>query len=430
MSGALGRALYGVQRHAVSRNALALTAINISKYVIPLLVVPYLTRKLGVKGFGIVAVTLAAIQFAYVITDYGFSLSATRDVALHASDRPYICKKITSVWLAKTPLIAIALTAMLLLPRVLPGLAGYQACFDAAWIAVLAMALQPLWLFLGIEKMKNVTWYQVATMLLYALLVVLLVQTPDDAVLAIYAWGAAQSVGLVLAVYLAFRLGYTPVRVSLRDCVQELRSSTEYFWSRAAVAIYTSANTIILGSVSPVQAAHYSVCELVYKGGQSVTQPINTALFPYMTKSRDWRLFFRVLLGVGLMLGIGCVGVALLARPLLGFMFGPQYVVAAPVLIVFCGLVFVSYFGVTCGYPAFSALGKVRIANISVMVGTCVQVAIVATLYVFNSVDALTMVLSVVATEICVLVIRASFLFSILRKSSSAIDDDIRREQK
>lgn len=408
-----------IRNHSLGRNALALTAMQAANYIAPLAVVPYLTRTLGVNAFGAVAVTLAAIQFACVITDFGFALSATRDIALNNGDKGYISRKIGAVYGAKLPLFLLSAVALVMLPAYVEKFAAYEPLFRVAVIAVFAMTFQPVWFFLGIERMKNVTIYSVATKFLYVTLVFAFVHSPADAVLVIACWGGAQLVGMFVSSYMVFREGYSIRWPSFNECVQELHTSAQFFWSRLAVAAYTSANTIVMGTVGVTQSAHYAVCERVFNAGKSVSSPITTALFPYMTKRKDWRLFVKLVVIVGSTLAVGCAVVALFAGPLLGFVFGPEYASSAPVLAVFCAVVVINYLGVTFGYSAFSALNKVHIANISVIAGMAMQVTIVSWLYVTGRADPQTMALSVLVTETFVMCFRMVFVFSLTRRAGS-----------
>lgn len=413
-----------IRHHSLGRNAIALTAMQATNYIAPLMVIPYLTRVLGTHEFGAVAVTLAAIQFAFVVTDYGFSLSATRDIALNSTDKHYVSRKIGAVWGAKLPLLALSIMGLLILPAWVDKLHTYGPYFTAGTLAVCAMAFQPVWFFLGIERMKNVTIYMVATKVLYVLLVFVVVHGPKDAFFVIYCWGGAQLLGLVVSIYLVYHEGYGLGMPRLRECLHELRASAQFFWSRLSVALYTSANTVVVGTLGTVAAAHYSVCEQVYKAGQNVAAPINTALFPYMTKNRDWRLFGQLLVAVGGVLIIGCTVVGVFAGPLLRFVFGAEYASSAPVLAIFCAVVVINYYGMTFGYAAFSALDKVHIANISVVVGTMVQVGLVAWLYAAGRMSPLTMALSVLATEGFVMSFRVIFFLRYVRtqRTSATIE--------
>ncbi|EFC1967724.1 O100 family O-antigen flippase, partial [Escherichia coli] len=58
----------------------------------------------------------------------------------------------------------------------------------------------------------------------------------------------------------------------------------------------------------------------------------------------------------------------------------------------------------------FAAMGRVNLANYTVMLGGIVQVLLLAILYTINSINAVNVALSVLTTEIIVLAVRILLL--------------------
>ena len=55
-------------------------------YFIPFAVLPYLVRVLGVERYGLVSFAQAFAQYFVILTDYGFNLFATKQIARLRSD--------------------------------------------------------------------------------------------------------------------------------------------------------------------------------------------------------------------------------------------------------------------------------------------------------------------------------------------------------
>tara|TARA_R110002073_G_scaffold25832_3_gene85305 strand:- start:39132 stop:40382 length:1251 start_codon:yes stop_codon:yes gene_type:complete len=411
------RALFSsIASHSVTKNAAALGALQLVNYAVPLLLLPYLTRQLGVNAFGLVAITLAVIQFAYTITDYGFSLSGTYDISLKRGDVAYINEKIGAIFGAKIFLLLFVVVCIFLAPVVFPSLDLPFPYIIAVILAIAAQAFQPIWLFQGLERMKNITIYMVLTKVLYAVLVISFVSGESDAIIVIYSWGAAQFLGLLVSLVFMRREGYSIAWPLFSEALGELKASSQFFWSRLSVSLYTSASTVVVGSASVAQAAHFAVCEQVYKAGQNITSPVNSAMFPFMAQHKNWKIFFSVFLVCSLTLICGCALLAYYAGPLLVLLFGQEYGVAAPILLVFLCTVVVNYVSVTFGYSAFSALERIAIANMTVVAGAIVQVVTLSLLYYLNEISGLTVACSVLVAETLVMVMRVSF-FSYYRRS-------------
>src|ERR1700730_5513484 len=88
-------------RHKLAQKALSLYGVQIATYAVPLVTVPYLARVLGVAAWGLVAIAQGFGSYLGVLGEYGFSLSATREVARHRGDRDRLAHIFASVLGAK-----------------------------------------------------------------------------------------------------------------------------------------------------------------------------------------------------------------------------------------------------------------------------------------------------------------------------------------
>ena len=399
--------LRSITNHSVSKNTLALIILQLANALIPLLVIPFLTRTLGIEKFGVVAVVLAVIQLAYVITDYGFSLSASFAISQSREDKKAVSELIGAVFFLKLCLSSLAAILVFLYGLVILSNMDAEPLFFIAPLAIFGQAFQPIWFFQGIEKMKNVTIYMVVVRCLYAVLILIFVSKPEDAWVVVFMWGISHTVGAFLAIWRVYAEGYRILLPNRSKLLAVFKESSQFFASRVAVSLYTSASTVVIGSTGGVvQAAHFSVCEQLYKGGQSVTGPINQALYPYMAKNRDWTLFYKVIIVVGSLIALGCLSLSFFSTNILILFFGEEYRDASTVLMIFLAVNVVNYFGVSFGYPAHAATGDVSFANTSVILGSVLHVAVLCVLIMLSDVSAFTVTLTILATETTVLLIR------------------------
>lgn len=75
-----------VLKHKLTENLLALNGAHIARYLFPLITVSYLTRRLGVEVWGLVAFAQAFGVLVSLLVEYGFNLTATREVARNQED--------------------------------------------------------------------------------------------------------------------------------------------------------------------------------------------------------------------------------------------------------------------------------------------------------------------------------------------------------
>lgn len=389
-------------------NTSALFAIQIANYILPFLLIPYLTRVLGVEGYGVVAFGLAMVQIAYVITDYGFSLSATYQIAKQQDNKLELRKIISAVMLCKLGLLLPATIALSLFILFQEKYAAYQTFFWLLLLPIIGQTFQPIWFFQGIERMTFITLYTVASRLLYLVLTVCWVTSQSDHHWVAIANGLSAIAAATIGIGAMLKLGYWPIWCGWAYVRKTFKESTEFFWSRAAVSTYTAGGAFFLGLVSsPTQVAYYSAAEQLYRGGQSLFSPVSQALYPHMAKHRNFPLFFKILKFV-IALGLaGLVGGVLVGHWAIQFIFGPDFAPAYPVLVIFMITFTITAPSILLGYPFLGALGNSKAANVSVILAGLVQLMLLAACYFTGFHQAVHIAVTVLFVETFVLVYRA-----------------------
>ena len=74
-----------------------LTLLQVAGYVFPLITMPYLARVIGADGFGKIAFATAVVVWFQTVADWGFNLTATRDVAQNRYDKNVVSRIFSNV---------------------------------------------------------------------------------------------------------------------------------------------------------------------------------------------------------------------------------------------------------------------------------------------------------------------------------------------
>jgi O-antigen/teichoic acid export membrane protein len=393
-----------ISSHSVAKNTGSLFALQFVNMVAPLIVLPYLSRVLGVDGFGAMMLAFSACAIALIITDFGFNLSATYTISKCRENKVYVNELIGAIFLIKAVLIFILFLILATYSYFIGFSVGGYTLSIYIGLNVLVQAFIPTWFFQGIEKMKSVTIFMVFAKLSYVFLIFIFIKNESDTDLVVLFYALSNLVGVSIAIRLIYINGYSIKTPKSLKITAVFKDSSQYFLSRAAVSIYTTASTFIVGASAGVQqAAMYGASEKIYQASQSITAPIAQALFPYMAKNKDVKLLAKIIVYVGVPLAIACGVVALWAGDIMSLVFGDEFQQSGYLLQVFLLVTVINFVSVNFGYPAFAGIGKVQIANYTVMLGALIQSTCLLILFLTNNISGTGVVTSVLITELVVM---------------------------
>ncbi|MCO6523733.1 MAG: oligosaccharide flippase family protein, partial [Candidatus Schmidhempelia sp.] len=134
---------------------------------------------------------------------------------------------------------------------------------------------------------------------------------------------------------------------------------------------------------SPVQVAYYNVAEQLYKAGQQVFTPLYQALYPYMVRTKNYHVFFKVYLLAIVTAIVGAIIGLIWGNYILIFIFGDNFIAAKPILNIFMVTIIFNTMAVMMGYTALSPLGLANFANRSVILSGMVQLCLLALILFF-----------------------------------------------
>jgi O-antigen/teichoic acid export membrane protein len=329
-----------VTRQRLAGNMASMIAWQIASYVIPLLTFPYLTRVLDLKGYGEFAFSFSLVTYISLITDWGFSLSASGEIARSAGDRERITYIFWHTLLAKCALLGACLLALGLAVLSVPMLRGMAPVLAAASLLAVANALTVNWCLQGLERLGA---FATAAMIGRALTVpatFLFVHDRGDAWIAalVQSGGGLAAAAISMLLLLRTHAVARPM-ISLAGVTGQLRDGWHLFLSTAAVNLYTTTNAAVLGFLAgPAGLAPYSAADRLRAAAQGVIQPISQAVYPHSNRlmaqdrAAGFRFARKLLLWQGLFTLV--VSLVLLAgAPLIvRILAGPRFEAAVPIL--------------------------------------------------------------------------------------------------
>lgn len=389
-----------VRANPVARNAFWLYVAQLGSLAIPFVILPRLSRALTPTGFGELVLAQAMATGAGLVLEYGCNLYATRRLAQDPGARGRLFADVLG---ARLLLLVAVAPAFLLAGAGGPWLSHDWRLVSGAFAYLLAIGFSPFWYFQGQERMFRPLLLEVTLRVASSGLVLLAVAGPDDAWLVVW----LQAAGALGSTFVPFAWVYREtgyVAPSWTGAGRVLREGFHMFLFRGMAAIY-SAGTVLLFGLFATKASigAYGAAERIARGGLALVGPVQQALYPAMSRQvksdphgarRTLTSGFVLVVGGSL---AGAVAVALLARPLVWFLFGAQYGEAVDVLRVLAFLVPLAAMSNMLGVQWLFPHGRERAYNV-ILVGGGVACA-TAVVLLAKPLGSLGMAVAVVAAE-------------------------------
>ncbi len=301
-------------QHELVHNTLALYGVQACRKLLPLVSIPYLARVLKPEGWGTVAFVASLGDFTVLAIEFGFNLSATREIAQNRDSRKQ-CGYIASGVIGSQLLLAAAVVVAVVLCRpFIPVLRDHSALLWAGLLYGVAQGMNPIWFFQGLEKIQLAAAIEVIGKIAALLGLFFFVKSPEDEWRVL----ALQAVPALLSTACGFNLAARQIPLCWPDgahIVKTLRSSLPLFLYRSAEGLYGVGNAFILGLfASPVSVGYYSLAERISRAMFGLLDPIREALFPRLSRltrqseqsaAKLARLGAVFMIAGGVLLGIG-----------------------------------------------------------------------------------------------------------------------------
>jgi len=388
-----------------AKNAGWLYLLQFSNYVIPLVTVPYLVRVLGPSSYGEVGFGQGLASYLAIGVNYGFDLSATRDISSVRSNALEVKRISSAIWTAKLTLLILALGLLTALIVFVGKVGKEYAIMLILFGIVIGNALFPTWLFQGLERMGFISVTHLVTRAAATAAIFVFVRSSNNAlqyaVILSSQWLLMGLVGVALA---TLRLGVYPSIAPWNQVRRAIIRGGAAFSARALGGVYSAGNPFLLGLLSsPSTVGYYVAAEKLVRVAVGSLDPLTQALYPSFSRhavglnddfNRTFRWVSKVMVAWGAALGFFfLVGGHSLVKILYGVRFESS-VVPLEVLGSECLFVAVSY----C-YGVLYMLPMRKDAAFSGFIAVATAIDIVLALILVPKLGATGMAISVVASE-------------------------------
>lgn len=302
-----------------------LSLLQIAGYVFPLITMPYLARVIGVDGFGKIAFASVVVVWFQTIADWGFNLSATRDVAQNKNNKEKVSKIFSNVLWARCFLTLLSGLLLAIIVSIVPYLRENAEIIFVTFLLVPGYILFPDWFFQALEKMKYTTIFNLLIKLLFTVAVFIFIKDKDDYIIQ----PLLNTIGFLIcgvgAMYIILKKwGYTIHKPRWKDIVKTIKDSTDVFLNNLMPNLYNSFSVMLLGFFGGSSANG------IYNGGDKFPSILNQflsilsrAFYPFLSRRSDKHSFYAKL-NIGISL-IGALFLIVISPWLIRVMLGEEF---------------------------------------------------------------------------------------------------------
>lgn len=318
----------------ILENMISLTGLQFASYILPLITLPYLTLVLGPEKFGLTQYAISLITYFQFFTDYGFNLSATRELAICRDDNQKISQIFSSVMFIKLCLCILSFIILLLIVMFIPKFSEDSYVYILTFGMVIGYMLFPTWLFQGLEYMRYTSILNIIGKIVFTVLIFIFIHDTTDYMLVPLINSLGYILVGILGIYIALIKFNIKITIpSIRDIKYHLREGWYVFISTIAINMYTTTNTFLLGLLTNnTLVGYYSIAEKIILAVNGLLNPISQALYPFIsrtvktddkTRSIEFiRKITKIMTLVGIVLS---AGLFIFAKPIILLLFGQSY---------------------------------------------------------------------------------------------------------
>ncbi|MAU37616.1 MAG: flippase [Flavobacteriales bacterium] len=279
-------------------NFFSLSFLQAANYILPLITLPYLVRVLGVEYFGLLAFATATVSYFGILTEYGFNLTATRDISIYRDDKEKVIEIFSSVMTIKFFLMFLSFLLMTTLVFSFEKFHQYWYIYFLTFGVVVGQTLFPVWFFQGMERMKYSTYLNVLAKLIFTIAIFIFVKHKED----FYIVPILTSFGFIFSGILSLIIIKTKFDIVFRkQYFKQIRyyfeESSKVFTGMFSYSLITTSTIFILGLfTSNIIVGYFSAVQRLIKGFSSLVTPISQSLYPYLANiyNKDKAHAFRL----------------------------------------------------------------------------------------------------------------------------------------
>ncbi|MCP4748548.1 MAG: oligosaccharide flippase family protein [Desulfobacteraceae bacterium] len=386
-------------------NFSTLSFIQIFNFGLPLITYPYLIRVLGRETYGLIIYAQSIVALCMIIINYGFNISATKNVAIHRADRDKLSEIFSSITYIKCVLFILCGFFLAAIVSFSPMLMEYRLLMMITFFTCIHEILFPRWFFLGTEKMHFLAFIEIISKLIFSALIFIFIHSPDD-----YLWmpglvTIGHIVGGSVTFYAIFKKEQLKLLIMpLERLFYYLKDSFPFFLSQSLGEITERSASLFLGTfIGMTEVAYYDLANKVIRILHIPFMVINSAVYPQMARTKNIPLLKKII-GMSFLLGVFMyICLTVFSKFIILFLAGKELMAAQPYFYLL-GLILPIYpISDLMGTNGLVVMGYTTKYNLSGIYGSLFFLLLLLILYFTKYITAYSVIYSMIAYEVLIL---------------------------
>ncbi len=292
----------------VVENYAFMTILQVLNICFYLLIYPFLIRVLGAENYGLYAFAIAVVTLFITFVSFGFDLPAAKKIAENTDNKEIMSQVLSEVTATKVLLEMIALIIYSCLFLISAKMRDNALLFAIVFAQTITSIVFPQWYFQGVQRMRVVTYIQVAFKFATLPFIFWLLRSPDDCwIYALIASVSSVGGGLVAWLIVRFKDGLKMRYVALPAVWRSIREVAPFFLSNVTGVVKEQGIVLLIGQfLGMSEVAIYDLANKIIIIPRTIFSKLNDALYPKMMAQPSPTRRRKVLIGE-VIIGLGAI---------------------------------------------------------------------------------------------------------------------------
>lgn len=271
------------------KNFFSLALLKLVNSILPFVTLPYLIKVLGIEQYGAIVLGLALIAYFQAITDYGFNLSATREIAKHRTNAKQLSFIYSKTIITKICLLLFCLALLIPIILFVPQFREDLVVYLLMCLTFIGQTLFPEWFFRGVEKMGYIAGLNFVVKMSFTIGVFTLIKAPEDYWLYPFLLGVSYIIVSIVSHYIIVKdFKVHLFFINAARVKKTLKIGYPLFINQFVPNLFNNTTNFLIGIIlGKSSAGYFSATRKVVQILSVFDSVVSNVAFPYLIRYKE-----------------------------------------------------------------------------------------------------------------------------------------------